>query len=240
MPPKKQKPYKPHFNHQSPDGLKFVSLNKRLFLYLDACRSGNDERLLNALRAETNKKFPDYVQMQIGRDQGSFMKLLVAAIGTREALEIGTFTGCSSICIARGLSARGRLLCLDVSDEWTSLARKYWKRAGLDKKIELRLGPAAESLKHLERGRKFEFAFIDADKPSYETYYEMVLPLMRPNGLILFDNMLWGGRLGGKRRIKHPNGKAIDRLNRKLARDPRVESMLLSVGDGVHICRVRG
>ena len=147
-------------------------------------------------------------------------------------------TGPSSICIARGLPERGRLLCLDVSEEWTSIARKYWARAGVDKKIELRLGPAAESLKKLERGRRFDFAFIDADKPGYDTYYELVLPRMRPNGLILFDNMLWGGRLGKKGRIKHPNGRAIDRLNRKLARDPRVQSVLLSIGDGVNLCRV--
>ncbi len=102
----------------------------------------------------------------------------------------------------------------------------------------MRLGPAAESLKKLERGRRFDFAFIDADKPGYDTYYELVLPRMRPNGLILFDNMLWGGRLGKKGRIKHPNGRAIDRLNRKLARDSRVQSVLLSIDDGVNLCRV--
>jgi caffeoyl-CoA O-methyltransferase len=238
MPRKSPLPYKPHFIRRNNE-MKFVSLNKRLYQYVDACRSRGDERALDALRAETARKLPDFAMMQIGRDQGAFMTLLVAAIGAREAIEIGTFTGYSSIRIARGLPAKGRLLCLDISEEWTSLARKYWKRAGVDKKIELRLGPAAESLEKLERGRKFDFAFIDADKPAYETYYEMVLPLMRPNSLILFDNMLWGGRLGGKRRIKHPNGKAIDRLNRKLARDSRVESVLLSVGDGIHVCRVR-
>jgi caffeoyl-CoA O-methyltransferase len=239
MPSKPIAPYKPLFVHRVTGPLKYVSLNNRLCHYLDACRSHGGDKPLDALRAETIKKFPDFAIMQIGRDQGTFMTLLVAAVGTREALEIGTFTGYSSICIARGLPPKGRLLCLDISDEWTSVARKYWKRAGVDKKIELRLGPAAESLKKLKRGQKFDFAFIDADKPGYDTYFEMVLPLMRPNGLILFDNMLWGGRLGGKRRIKHPNGKAIDRLNRKLARDPRVESVLLSVGDGIHLCRVR-
>lgn len=239
MPRKTPLPYNPHFIRRNTGGLKFVSLNNRLFRYLDACHSGGDDRPLEALRAETEDKFPDVAMMQIGGDQGAFMTLLVAAVGAKEAIEIGTFTGYSSICIARGLPPKGRLLCLDISEEWTSLARKYWKRAGVDKKIELRLGPAAESLKKLERGRKFDFAFIDADKPGYDAYFEMVLPLMRPNGLMLFDNMLWGGRLGGKRRIKHPNGKAIDRLNRKLARDPRVESVLLSVGDGIHICRVR-
>jgi caffeoyl-CoA O-methyltransferase len=236
MPSKSPLPYNPHFIRRNTD-LKFVSLNRRLYTYIDACRSRGDDRALDALRAETVKKFPDVAMMQIGRDQGTFMTLLVGAVGARNAIEIGTFTGYSSICIARGLPTDGRLLCLDISEEWTNLARKYWKKTGLGKKIELRLGPAVESLKKL-KGRKFDFAFIDADKPSYDTYFETVLPLMKRNSLILFDNMLWGGRLGGKRRIKHPNGNAIDRLNRKLARDPRIESVLLSVGDGIHLCRV--
>jgi caffeoyl-CoA O-methyltransferase len=219
--------------------LKYTKLNDRVFKYLCGARTPDPDRVLESLRAAT-EAMGDIAEMQIGRDQGTFMTLLVAAIGAREAIEVGTFTGYSAICIARGLPKSGRLLCLDVSEEWTGMARKYWARAGVDKKIELRLGPAAESLKKLERGRRFDFAFIDADKPGYDTYYELVLPRMRPNGLILFDNMLWGGRLGKKGRIKHPNGRAIDRLNRKLVRDPRVESVLLSVGDGVNMCRVHG
>lgn len=235
---KSVKSYKPHFNHKSNHGMKYVPLNDRLARYVNECRSRGGDRVLKELRAETEKKFPDFAMMQIGWDQGAFMTLLVAALGVREAIEIGTFTGYSSICIARGLPPQGRLLCLDVSDEWTNVARKYWKRAGVDKKIELRLGPGAESMKKLERSRKFDFAFIDADKPGYDAYYELVLPRMKRNGLILFDNMLWGGRLGKKAPIKHPNGRAIDRLNRKLAKDPRVESVLLTVGDGIHACRV--
>ncbi len=235
---KSPKPYRPQFNHKTNQGMKYVPLNNRLAQYVNDCRQHAGDGVLRALRAETLKKFPDFAVMQIGWDQGAFMTLLVAALRVRDAIEIGTFTGYSSICIARGLEPRGRLLCLDVSEEWTAVARKYWQRAGVDKKIELRLGPAAESMKKLERGRKFDFAFIDADKPGYGEYYELVLPRMRKNGLILFDNMLWGGRLGKKAPIKHPNGRAIDRLNRKLARDPRVESVLLTIGDGVHACRV--
>ena len=178
--------------------------------------------------------------MQIGPDQGSFMTLLVKAIGARTALEVGSFTGYSSICIARGLPEKGRLLCLDASAEWTATARKYWRRAGVDKKIELRLGPAVQSLKKLEPRWKFDFAFFDAHKPEYDAYYELVLPRMRPNGLILFDNMLWGGRLGKGGPIKQPGGRAIEKLNRKLAKDRRVESVLLSIGDGVQLCRVAG
>jgi caffeoyl-CoA O-methyltransferase len=218
--------------------LKFTPLNRRLFQYVcDTCWGAKD-RVLEALRAET-ATLGEIAFMQIGPDQGAFMTLLVAAIGAREAIEVGTFTGYSAICVARGLPARGRLLCLDSSAEWTAIARKYWARGKVEDKIELRLGPAIETLTALEKGRRFDFAFIDAHKPEYEDYYELVLSRMRPNGLILFDNMLWGGRLGGKKPITHPHGRVIDGLNRKLARDKRVESVLLSIGDGLRICRVK-
>jgi caffeoyl-CoA O-methyltransferase len=218
---------------------KFTPLNKRLFGYLCAARSDAAEPVLRKLRAET-AALGEISMMQIGPDEGSFLTLLVKAIGARTALEIGSFTGYSSICIARGLPEAGRLLCLDASEEWTRIARKYWRQAGVEKKIELRLGPGIESLQTLERSWRFDFAFIDALKPEYDDYYELVLPRMRPGGLILFDNMLWGGRLGKPGPIKHAGGHAIDKLNRKLARDKRVESVLLSIGDGVQLCRVTG
>lgn len=219
--------------------LKFTPLNDELFRYVCRRRSHASDRVLDDLRKET-AALGEIALLQIGPDQGAFMTLLVKAIGARTALEIGSFTGYSSICIARGLPGDGRLLCLDASAEWTATARKYWRRAGVEKKIELRLGPAVESLKRLERGWTFDFAFIDAHKPEYDAYYELVLPRMRPNGLILFDNMLWGGRLGKGGPIKHPGGRAIEKLNRKLAGDRRVESVLLSIGDGVQLCRVAG
>ena len=218
--------------------LKFTALTNPLYRYLLECRSGGQDKVLEALRVETCAKYPGDARMQISRDQGGFMTLLVAAIGARCALEVGTFTGHSAICIARGLPKNGKLLCLDASDEWTSLARQYWAKAGVADKIELRVGPANASLEKLELKWKFDFAFIDADKPGYDAYYELILPRMRPNGLILFDNMLWGGRLGGKKPIADPAGKAIDALNRKLARDPRVESVLLPISDGINLCRV--
>jgi len=218
---------------------KFTPLNERLFRYICRGHGGFPDSVLDALRAET-AALGELAVMQIGPDQGALMTLLAAAIGARSAIEIGTFTGYSSICVARALPPKGRLLCLDASAEWTAIARRYWARAKVDGKIELRLGPALETLRRLEPGRRFDFAFIDAHKPEYDAYYELVLPRMNANGLIVFDNMLWGGRLGGKRPIRHPGGRAIDRLNRKLARDKRVESVLLSVGDGVRICRVLG
>jgi caffeoyl-CoA O-methyltransferase len=219
--------------------LKYTALNDPLFRYVCACGAGRRDASLEALRMET-AALGDIAEMQIGPDQGAFLTILTAAIGARAAIEVGTFTGYSAICIARGLAPGGRLLCLDASREWTDIARRYWALAKVDGEIELRLGPAIENLKKLEAGRQFDLAFIDAHKPEYDDYYELILPRMRVNGIILFDNMLWGGRLGRPGRIKHPNGRAIDSLNRKLARDKRVESVLLSIGDGVRMCRVVG
>jgi len=215
--------------------LKYISLNHRLYRYICACRTGADEPLLDALRRET-EALGGISRMQISREQGDFMTLLVAAVRAKIAVEVGTFTGYSSICIARGLSAGGRLLCIDANEEWTGVARKYWAQARVQNKIELRLGPAIATLKKLERGLVFDFAFIDAAKEEYDAYYELILPRVRPNGLILFDNMLWGGRLGTTR-IKQASGRAIDKLNRKLARDQRVESVLLPIADGLQVCR---
>ena len=215
--------------------LKYLSLNDRLYRYICACRTGANDPVLDALRRET-EALGDISRMQISREQGSFITVLTAAIRAKRAIEVGTFTGYSSVCVARGLPRGGRLLCLDASEEWTAIARKYWRRAGVQNKIELRLGPAIATLKNLEHGLAFDFAFIDAAKVEYDAYYELILPRMRRNGVILFDNMLWGGRLGG-RRIRNPSGVAIDKLNRKLARDQRVESVLLPIADGLQLCR---
>jgi caffeoyl-CoA O-methyltransferase len=217
--------------------LKYIPLNDRLYRYVCACRSNAHDPILAALRKET-EALGDVSRMQISREQGSFMTLLVAAIGAKSAIEVGTFTGYSSICIARGLPARGRLICLDASKEWTAIARRYWVEAGVQYKIELRLGPAIPALKKLERDLTFDFVFIDAAKEEYDAYYELLLPRIPKNGLILFDNMLWGGRLGG-RNVRQASGRAIDRLNRKLATDKRVESVLLPVADGLQLCRKR-
>ena len=213
---------------------KYISLNERLYRYLSACRTHADDPVLDALRRET-EAMGDISRMQISREQGSFMTLLVAAVGAKSAIEVGTFTGYSSICIARGLPARGRLLCIDASAEWTAIARRYWIRAGVQNKIELRLGAAIPLLKNLERRAVFHFAFIDAAKEEYDAYYELILPRLRRNGVILFDNMLWGGRLGTGR-IRQAGGRALDKLNRKLTRDKRVECVLLPIADGLQVC----
>src|SRR2546427_3255221 len=212
---------------------KFTALNSRLYRYLLAQRSRAADPVLASLWRETSR-LGSASRMQISPEQGSFLTLLAAAIGARSALEVGTFTGYSSICIARGLGCRGRLLCLDASEEWTAIARRYWRRAGLQDRIELRLAPAISALESLPRAARFDFAFIDADKTEYEQYYELVLPRVRRNGLVLFDNMLWSGRV---LRRGNAGSRAIDRLNRKLARDSRIECVLLPVADGIQICR---
>jgi caffeoyl-CoA O-methyltransferase len=190
-----------------------------------------------ALRKET-AKLP-FAMMQIGPDQGAFLTLLVGAIGAKTAIEIGTFTGYSAIAIARALPKSGKLICCDVSEEWTSMARKAWKEAGLERRIELKLAPALETLEGLiGKGKEgsFDFAFIDADKTGYDAYYEACLKLLRPGGLIALDNMLWSGAVADKT-AKDKDTLALRALNRKISGDARVDAALLTVGDGIMLAR---
>ena len=218
-------------------GLKYLSLNDSLYRYLCGCRSAASDPILQALRKET-EELGEISRMQISEEQGAFMGLLVAAIGAKSIIEVGTFTGYSSLCMARALPANGKLICVDESEEWTGIARKYWTKAGVQNRIELRLGAAIPLLQQLEPELTFDLVFIDAEKTEYDAYYELLLPRVRTNGLILFDNMLWGGRLGAGP-IKEASGRAIHALNRKLARDQRVESVLLPIADGIQLCRKR-
>ncbi len=193
--------------------------------------------LQQRLRAETSKL--RYAGMQIGADQGAFMALLVGLSGARRALEIGTFTGYSALTVASALPADGQLIACDVSAEWTGIGRRYWEEAGLGERIDLRLGPALDTLDQLVRaGERFDFAFIDADKSNYDGYYEACLQLVRPGGLILLDNMLWGGSVANP--DEHDaDTDALRALNLKIRDDHRVESCLLTVGDGLVIARVK-
>jgi len=174
--------------------------------------------------------------MQIAPEQGAFMTLLTRLIGARQAIEVGTFTGYSAISIACGLPDDGTLLCCDVNEEWTAIARKYWERAGVDDKIELRIAPAIETLRSLPAGEQFDLAFIDADKPNYPNYYEEVLARLRRNGVILVDNTLWGGAAADGK-ATDDNTKAIRAFNDAVAADDRVESTILTVGDGLTLIR---
>jgi predicted O-methyltransferase YrrM len=189
------------------------------------------------LRAET-AKLPQ-AGMQIGADQAAFLALLVRSSGAKRCIEIGTFTGYSALAIAAALPKDGRLVCCDISEEWTSIARRHWSAAGVAGRIDLRVAPALDTLKDLlARGEagNFDFAFIDADKSGYDAYYEACLKLLKPGGLIALDNMLWSGRVVNPDH-HDTDTDAIRTLNTKVSNDARVESVLLTIGDGVMLAR---
>ncbi len=196
--------------------------------------------LLAKLRAETARM--PMSNMQIGPEQGQFMGLLIELIGARRALEIGTFTGYSALCVALALPADGRVTACDISEEYTAVARRYWAKAGVADKIDLRLAPAVETLDTLlEEGRagSYDFAFIDADKTSYDVYYERSLTLLRAGGLIVIDNVLWGGDVADPAK-NDADTTAIRAINRKVSNDERVSMSLIPVGDGLLLARKRG
>jgi caffeoyl-CoA O-methyltransferase len=176
--------------------------------------------------------------MQISPDQGAFMTLLTRLVGARFAVEVGTFTGYSSICIARGLADGGRLLCCDVSEEWTAIAKEHWEKAGVADRIELRIGPAADTLRELSPDPPIDLAFIDADKPGYRTYYDEIVPRLRAGGLLLLDNVLWSGNVVDAGDDSE-NTQAIRAINDHVAADDRVEAVMLPIADGLTICRKR-
>ena len=174
--------------------------------------------------------------MQIAPEQGAFMTLLTQIVGARRVVEVGTFTGYSALCIARGLPPDGRLLCCDVSEEWTSVGRRFWEEAGVADRIELRIAPAVETLRSLPRDESIDLAFIDADKPSYAAYYEELLPRVRRNGVILVDNVLWGGNVV-EEDPEDENRVAIRAFNDLVANDDRVDAAMIPLGDGLTLLR---
>lgn len=195
--------------------------------------------LQKRLRAET-AKLP-MGMMQIGADQGALLALLVRLIGARRTLEVGTFTGYSALSVAQALPDGGKVIACDVSEEWTSIARRYWREAGVADRIDLRLGPAEQTLKALlDAGGagSIDFAFIDADKSGYDAYYELCLQLIRPNGLIAIDNVLWSGAVVDSKK-RDADTAALRALNLKIRDDARVDSALLTVGDGLMLARKR-
>jgi len=172
--------------------------------------------------------------MQISPEQGLFLKLIVGLTGARRALEIGTFTGFSSLMLAYG--GVEKVLCLDVSEEFTSVARRYWAEAGFDHMIELRIGPAVDSLEHMSDGETFDFVFIDADKENYPAYFEEALHRLEPGGLIAVDNTLWSGRVLDSS-DRSADTVAIRAFNEAVAADDRVEALILPIGDGLTLIR---
>ncbi len=197
-----------------------------------AAHSSPPDAVLVELADETARRFPDDEGMQIGSEQGTFMTLLTRLIRARDAIEIGTFTGYSSICLARGLTPDGTLLCCDVSEEWTSIARRYWERAGVADRIALRLGPALDTVRALPTATAFDLAFIDADKTGYVGYWDEVVPRIRPGGAILVDNTLSHGRVINESN-DHPTVAAIREFNKHALNDDRVVVVLLPIGDGL-------
>lgn len=188
--------------------------------------------------AEETRALGGIAVMQIAPEQGALLTLLARALGARRAVEVGTFTGYSALCIARGLPEEGELLTCDTSEEWTRVARRYWERAGVADRIRLALGPAAETLRALPEEERFDLAFIDADKESYPVYYEEILRRTRPGGLVLVDNVLWGGRVIDPG-DDEPSTRAIRRFNDRVAKDERVDRVMLPVADGLTIARKR-
>jgi caffeoyl-CoA O-methyltransferase len=214
-----------------------LELDDRLYDYL--LKFGvRENELLKELRAETSKL--SGAGMQIGPDQGAFMGMLVELTGAKRALEIGTFTGYSSLCVAAAMPADGKLICCDVSEEYTTIARSYWRRAGLESKIELRIGPAVATLDALIEAKApaFDFVFIDADKGNYPNYYERALQLVRTGGLIAIDNVLWGGGVADPKE-QDDDTKTIRALNEKVRSDERVTLSLVPIGDGLTLARKR-
>jgi predicted O-methyltransferase YrrM len=189
---------------------------------------------------EATAKLPQ-AGMQIGADEASLLALLVRTLDARRAIEIGTFTGYSALAIASALPADGRLVCCDVSREWTDVGRPYWARAGVAERIDLRIAPAVDTLAALLRDpgpATFDFAFIDADKSGYDAYYEQVLRLLRPGGMVAIDNTLWSGWVAEPSHAEDDT-VALRRLNEKIQADARVDMVLLSIGDGVTLARKR-
>ena len=216
-----------------------LSLTENLYSYLLSFGI-RDSEILQQLRKE-NSQHPRAV-MQIAPEQGQFMGLLVQLLGGKKALEVGVFTGYSSLIVAMALPEDGQLIACDVSDEYTSMARKYWKKAGVTHKIDLRIAPALDTLEQLiteGHSDSFDFAFIDADKSNYDNYYERALQLVRPGGLIAVDNVLWSGRVAEPTEQQDNRTKRIHTLNQKIHKDERVSMSLLPIADGLMLAMKR-
>jgi len=215
---------------------KYITLTPELYGYVVQHGARQDD-VLRRLADET-EKLGDIAVMQIAPEQGAFMTLLVRAMGASRALELGTFTGYSAICIARGLADGGTLVTCDISGEWTEIARRYFDEAGVADRIDLRLGPALETLRELPAAESFDFAFIDADKSEYPDYYEECLRLLRPGGVIMLDNVLRGGQvLNGDDADERT--AATRQVNQRAIADDRVEVAMLGVADGITLALKR-
>jgi caffeoyl-CoA O-methyltransferase len=211
--------------------------SEQISLHLNAyltAHSTPPDAILRELATETAERYPNEIGLQVAPEMGTFLTLLTKVSRARSGIEVGTFTGYSSICIARGLGAGGSLLCCDVSEEWTSVARKYWEKAGLNDVIELRLGAALDTIRTLPREETFDLAFIDADKLSYAKYWTELVPRVRSGGVIMADNTFSHGRVldAGN---DNPSVIAVRAFNDQAAADERVELIMVPIGDGLTV-----
>ncbi|MBM7492461.1 O-methyltransferase [Micromonospora luteifusca] len=214
---------------------KSIPLTDELHAYLVAHGSPPDE-IIRDLADETRSVLPEHATMQVAPEQAAFLTFLTRLLDVRQAVEVGTFTGLSSLAIARGLPEGGRLTCFDISAEFTGIARRYWERAGVQDRIDLRIGPAGDRLRELPYERYLDFAFIDADKTGYPIYWAELVPRMRPGGVIAVDNVLRGGRVIAP---QDANDRAIAAFNDDVLADVRVDPVMLPIADGLTLARVR-
>ncbi|TNH28343.1 O-methyltransferase [Micromonospora orduensis] len=214
---------------------KSIPLTDELHAYLVAHGAPPDE-IIRDLAEETRSVLPEHATMQVAPEQAAFLTFLTRLLDVRQAVEVGTFTGLSSLAIARGLPEGGRLTCFDISEEFTGIARRYWARAGVQDRIDLRIGPAGETLRDLPYERFLDFAFIDADKTGYPVYWAELVPRMRPGGVIAVDNVLRGGRVIAPR---DADDRAIAAFNDEVLADVRVDPVMLPIADGLTLARVR-
>ncbi|AEB42894.1 O-methyltransferase [Micromonospora maris] len=214
--------------------LKSIPLTDELHGYLVAHGAPPDE-VIRDLAEETLALLPEHASMQVAPEQAAFLTFLTRLLGARQAVEVGTFTGLSALAIARGLVDGGRLTCFDISEEYTSVARRYWARAGVADLIDLRIGPAGDTLRQLPNERYLDFAFIDADKTGYPIYWAELVPRMRPGGVIAVDNVLRHGRVIAP---QNADDRAIAAFNDDVLADVRVDAVMLPIADGLTLARV--
>ena len=195
-----------------------------------------EDRVLGELRRETEAAVPEFAGMMISKEQGILLRLLVASVGPKVTIEIGTFTGYSSACIASALPAGGKLICCDINSEWTSIGERFWNRLGVADRIDLRIAPAADTLAALPSDLVIDFAFVDADKINYVVYYEAILSRLRQNGLMVVDNVMWHN-WGMDAANQEPETIGIREFNDHVLRDCRVESVMVHIGDGLTLIR---
>ncbi|MFT5349836.1 MAG: putative O-methyltransferase YrrM [Planctomycetota bacterium] len=215
-----------------------INLTDEVYTYLQSV-SLREDTILQQLREET--ALHKWARMQISPEQGQFMAMLLKILGAKRVIELGVFTGYSSLCMAQALPADGKIIACDINEEYTNIAKRYWEQAGVSNKIELRLAPALETLKNLlksDEAGKFDFVFIDAVKEEYKEYYEIVLELIRPGGLIGIDNVLWSGSVADPEK-QDAETIALRVFNQYLHQDERVDISMLSIGDGLTLARKR-